>query len=322
MAISLDSLILTLYRGSRDTSAGTFRDWALEQAAGHVHFASAIWGRAGIENGMAQIYSVHLHRLPPDSLASYARFKERDVVGAMAMRDMGTTIRAVGREVMANDPEMHEEHVRRYGLEYSLTTCLADTASGLISFMTLFRPEQQTPFSEDERVAAQVLAPHLVESCHQSRLMQLNAGGLTEASNGRRVAAYDTDFVLIAGNDRFAGMLRREWPGWNAPRLPEALWPLLRNNSKGQHTGETIVVSFERVSDLYWLNVRDKTAMDTLGRRQMEIARLSAQGQTYKQIASALKLAPATVRNHLDAIYKKLAIRSRSELATLVSRLD
>ncbi|MBX3665460.1 MAG: response regulator transcription factor [Burkholderiales bacterium] len=321
MISSLSDLILSLYRGSRDIPATAFQDWALEQTRQTLAFESAIWGRAGIENGMAQIYSVHLHRLPPESLASYARFRDRDTVGAMAMQAMGTTIRAAGHEVLANDPEMLEQHVRRFGLDYSLTTCIVDPRTGLISFMTLFRPARQPHFSEEERIAVQSLTPHLIESCQQSRLMQLNAGGIADSGNDRRVAVCDTDFVLIAARDGFAELLREEWPGWNALRLPEAAHAKMRSSSKGDHAGERIVLSFDRVSDLYWLSVRAKTAIDTLGKRQLEIARLSAKGQTYKQIAATLELAPATVRNHLDVIYRKLGIGSRGELATLVSRL-
>ncbi|MBX3651317.1 MAG: helix-turn-helix transcriptional regulator [Burkholderiales bacterium] len=322
MIPSLTSLILSLYRGSRDIPATAFQDWALKQTRQILAFESAIWGRAGIENGMAQIYSVHLHRLPPESLASYARFRDRDTVGAMAMQAMGTTIRAAGHEVLANDPEMLEQHVRRFGLDYSLTTCIVDPRTGLISFMTLFRPAQQPHFTEDERVAAQSVVPHLIESCQQSRLMQLNAGGIANSNSERRFAVCDADFVLIAARDGFAELLRGEWPDWNAPRLPEAARTKMQGAVRGSHAGDRIMLSFDRVSDLYWLSARTKTAIDTLGKRQLEIARLSAQGQTYKQIAATLELAPATVRNHLDAVYRKLGIGSRGELATLVSRLD
>ena len=299
--------------------ASRFQDAALDAVKPHVPFESAIWGRAGMENGVAQIYSVHLHRLPPESLQSYARFKDRDVVGAMAMRELGRTVRTSAREVVA-DREMLEEHVRRFGLEHALTTCILDPNTLLLSFVTLFRPESQPAFTEPERASAETLAPHLVESCHQSRLMQLAERGAPGGA-ARHTAACDSDFVLIAAQPRFLELARREWPQWHAPRLPEAAREALRGESR-RHVGERVTLNFERVSDLYWMTVREKAPLDTLGKRQLQIARLCAKGETYKEIAKTLSLAPATVRNHLDQIYRKLDIGSRAELATMLSQID
>src|SRR5688572_28746468 len=112
MDANLGATIAQFYRGSRELPASAFQEWALEQAKALVPFDSAIWGRAGMEAGKALIYSVHLHRLPSESLASYVRFKDRDVVGAKAFREMGTTMRFSAAQVVS-DREMLEEHVRR-----------------------------------------------------------------------------------------------------------------------------------------------------------------------------------------------------------------
>lgn len=45
-----------------------------------------------------------------------------------------------------------------------------------------------------------------------------------------------------------------------------------------------------------------------------------AAGATYKQAAAALGSAPATIRNQTQAIYTKLGIASRAQLATLLSK--
>ncbi|OHC63780.1 MAG: hypothetical protein A2045_08460 [Rhodocyclales bacterium GWA2_65_20] len=54
--------------------------------------------------------------------------------------------------------------------------------------------------------------------------------------------------------------------------------------------------------------------------RQIEVARAFASGQSHKEIAQACKLAPATIRNHLAAIYDTLGIGSKAELATLFAQ--
>lgn len=51
-----------------------------------------------------------------------------------------------------------------------------------------------------------------------------------------------------------------------------------------------------------------------LSEREIMIAELYGEGRTYKDISSELNIAPATVRNHLAAVYRKLRVRNKPEL--------
>jgi DNA-binding CsgD family transcriptional regulator len=53
---------------------------------------------------------------------------------------------------------------------------------------------------------------------------------------------------------------------------------------------------------------------------EMQVAMVVAGGATNKEAAAALFLSPKTVEHHLGAIYKKLQVRSRTELSALVSQ--
>lgn len=52
-----------------------------------------------------------------------------------------------------------------------------------------------------------------------------------------------------------------------------------------------------------------------LSAREAEVARHYVDGLSYKEIARMLEISPGTVRTHLNAIYRKLAVSSRTELA-------
>ena len=52
-----------------------------------------------------------------------------------------------------------------------------------------------------------------------------------------------------------------------------------------------------------------------LSQREVQIAQAYAGGQTYQSIAETLCIAPSTVRTHLAAIYRKLDVSSKLELA-------
>lgn len=57
----------------------------------------------------------------------------------------------------------------------------------------------------------------------------------------------------------------------------------------------------------------ERTAMDDLTQRELDVLRLLAAGKRDKEIASALALSGATVRSHLTSILSKLGVASRTQ---------
>ena len=49
--------------------------------------------------------------------------------------------------------------------------------------------------------------------------------------------------------------------------------------------------------------------------QELQIARCVARGATNKEAAADLFLSPKTIETHLTRVYRKLGVRSRSELA-------
>jgi DNA-binding CsgD family transcriptional regulator len=60
---------------------------------------------------------------------------------------------------------------------------------------------------------------------------------------------------------------------------------------------------------------------ETLTRRELEVARLAAQGYTSAEIGSHLQIGERTVESHLASTYTKLGIRSRRELIRMTATL-
>jgi DNA-binding CsgD family transcriptional regulator len=59
-----------------------------------------------------------------------------------------------------------------------------------------------------------------------------------------------------------------------------------------------------------------------LSERELEVARLVAEGLRSEDIAKRLHIATRTVNTHLEHIYLRLAIKSRAMLASLVTQAD
>ncbi|NLG64989.1 MAG: response regulator [Actinobacteria bacterium] len=53
--------------------------------------------------------------------------------------------------------------------------------------------------------------------------------------------------------------------------------------------------------------------------REREVVRLLADGRTYKQVATAMRLSQSTVRNHLHNVYQKLGVVDRAQ-AVIISQ--
>lgn len=60
--------------------------------------------------------------------------------------------------------------------------------------------------------------------------------------------------------------------------------------------------------------------MDTLTKREMEVALLAAEGLSNREIARKLVIAEKTVENHLTAIYEKVGAKARAQLMCLILR--
>ncbi len=62
--------------------------------------------------------------------------------------------------------------------------------------------------------------------------------------------------------------------------------------------------------------------LDSLTRRETEVARLVATGLTNREIADKLSISSRTVDSHLDHILTKLGLTSRTKLAVVVFHED
>lgn len=88
------------------------------------------------------------------------------------------------------------------------------------------------------------------------------------------------------------------------------------------HRGERIGIEIRKAADLFFVKARPLDPFDRLGAREREVALQYARGLAYKDIARAVGVSPDTVRTQIQQVYRKLGVRDKGELATLLARYE
>ncbi len=107
-------------------------------------------------------------------------------------------------------------------------------------------------------------------------------------------------------------LLREAFPPATAGRLPAPLVDWLESKSatplvRRTETGRVIV---RRVGEKLFLEERPSGI--ALTKREQEVVSWLARGKTNAEIAELLWLAPSTVRKHLENVYAKLGVNTRT----------
>jgi DNA-binding NarL/FixJ family response regulator len=66
----------------------------------------------------------------------------------------------------------------------------------------------------------------------------------------------------------------------------------------------------------------DGHGLELLSRRELDVARLVVERNTNNEIAERLFVSRKTVETHMSAVFRKLGVSSRVEVARMVERLD
>ncbi|WP_175424701.1 helix-turn-helix transcriptional regulator [Pseudoduganella umbonata] len=153
--------------------------------------------------------------------------------------------------------------------------------------------------------------PHVLrcQRIHQQRYLAAQAAGCARAA----FALVSPEGIVEAADGAFERMAGREWPGWQAGRLPPAALDSLRR--LGRHDGRIAHWSLANgPAEAFLCRGVERTPVDLLTPAECVAARYYAQGRTHGEIAALLGVTSNTVRTHLAHVYSKLDIHRKSEL--------
>lgn len=318
---AFSDLLLGLYRQAQIVPPTEFQTRALDAAREALFFDSAVWATGAMRPEGAIVHTVTVYRQPPDMMENYERIKQHDILSFETFSRLGQTINAALTTDPYWQPRLHPEvvaHVKRYGMEHVLTTHIAEPVLRLFTGVAFYRANPDHPFTETERLLKQNLMPHLAEAWNTNRFnfMHFPRNDGTQPDQTRAIC--DKQGVLYNASPGLEELMLAEWPDWHGPQLPGALLDILSGGGLHQYNGNAIVSTIKPLNDMLLLNVRKKSAVDQLSPREFDVASRFGQGMDFRKIADELHIAPVTVRNHLQAIYAKLGVDNKVEMARII----
>ncbi|KXU85046.1 hypothetical protein CI15_22455 [Paraburkholderia monticola] len=313
----LDRAILETYRVARACSGDRFIDTAFDVLGKYVPFDSARWATASATPAGVVFHAPHLVNEVPDWDNRYGEIRSKDTAARFMLTHPGTTGNFHSLTSLTGpDNAALLDYTRKVKHANALITAHKDFTTGYTLTIGLFAAHVDRQYSEQERQFVEFLYPHLMEAWAVNQSLQIER----YRSRIWSVAMCLPPGLITLCEPAFFDLLRAEWPGGHGGHvLPPVLIELLGSGADG-HRGRHAVFRFERHPKFAFVRARLATSVDLLTEREREVAECVASGLTHKEVARRMSIAPATVRNHLQAIHRRIGARNNAELVALLQR--
>jgi DNA-binding CsgD family transcriptional regulator len=211
------------------------------------------------------------------------------------------------------------------------------------------RSQNWVPPAERDRLVLRSLRPHVVEAyrtAEASRRIRAALAGATRALDQLHlgVMVLTPDARLLFANVRARRCLVEYFDGQRADRLPEAIDRWIRHHNGRHPTRDTIPRACEPLvvdregkrlvvrllsnaaQNLLLLdeqkNGLEATLLESLGltAREAQVLMWLVEGKTNRAIGTILRISPRTVQKHLERVYVKLGVETRTAAAAQALR--
>lgn len=274
-------------------------------------FDSSWCGRSTVRDGGIQVHGSHLLNLPADVPRLLNLTDPENVVARHTMAQPGRA-QIFGRNELFARPATAAlaDHMR---VAHALCIATVDCCTGLGYFVSVARHDSSPEFCERERQLLDLLLPHLVgalDLCCSMQMTRLRQGVPCDTGV---MATTDVMGFLHVAEPGFVAALQREWPRWSGLLLPPELVQTIVQH-RTRYLGRHLRAEFDWSGEHVLLTLRPRQRQDGLTPRERAVAHAFSSGQSYKEVARGLHMAPATVRHHLRSVYLKLGVSDKAAL--------
>jgi DNA-binding CsgD family transcriptional regulator len=252
-------------------------------------------------------------------MRSWAQVSHLDVLTPRLLAEPGIARHQCMDDPLFAGPESAplRAHLDRFGVRRTLCIALRQGELPQLTVILLARHDLARHGSDAELARLTAVGPLVSEAYAACRALALLR---STASDGQalEVARIDARGRFEQTTPAFAHAL---WAG-AAPQdvhLDAEALKALKLGRVWRVPGRELGLHAVPDGEGWLLRLRRSQPADALSARERQIARRYASGESHQQIASALHLAPATVRNHLSKVYLKLAVHHRAGLIAALS---
>ena len=177
-------------------------------------------------------------------------------------------------------------------------------------------------FSARDRAVLDILSPHLVQLYHANETRRrLREALALHDSTGSAVVLLEADHRIAYASAAATELLGR-YLGENGVGLPEPVAWWLRERRRAAIAEPLRIEAGDRTLIVELVDgallLEEELHLPRLTPREREILDLVAEGKTNAEIADHLWVSRGTVRKHLDNVYAKLGVHTRTAAAALV----
>jgi len=217
--------------------------------------------------------------------------------------------------------EIWNELYRYEGVNHWIDVGLPSTGTHTRMFIFV---QERSDFDERDRLVLDLLQPHLRRRAERVRLATTAAAALVslaeEEDDPRHVVLCSPDGMIEFASSRARRLLRDHLQCTNG-RLPDGVLQRLRRSGSvtAEREGRRLTLRAAPASGLLVLLLGEvDLRLELLTRRQRAILDHVARGDTDVEIARTLGIAPATVGKHLEQIFERLGVHTRTAAAAVV----
>lgn len=321
-AASIADFLLKLYSSAREMSVAAFPEFAIEELKRFVDFDMALFGlirpTPEVPSGVDCSWT-HIHREPANMMEEWLSLCSGDYVLQNMLTDLGRvrsyhvpTVFSKTEDAKILDFALRTRHINlaavanRYGPD------------GLSGAFSIRRADNTWRFSIAENSLVELLSPHVWEAIRINRtIMDGKVQGLgLEPVRGLCVA--DDKGTIIFQDSSFERLRNIMYRDTKTYRLPDILKNSLLKEERQSFEDGRMLFACKKVANLRFITATLTSGLHKLSVREKEVANFFGTGLTHAEIADELRISSSTVRRHIEAVYKKLEIRNKSDLSFLI----
>lgn len=321
-----------LHRAAQRLPTDVFQQWALTEWQALCPFDAAWWGRATYPEHQPQTPQVLAQtpfKLPDAYCQEWQHIRSEDRIAQRLFANPKKSVRLCTRSD-ALHPEFRD-FLLRHRIEKSLCFMVRDPLLSLddkgalrqihlVNFLSLYRFDSNSGFSDEEAALLQIALPHLADALNTSHTHTLQKERHAQhAEDASLMAIADLSGTIHHREAGFIQAAKKHWLCKNHLQLKTEFCPAISQaRVHWCHQGQTLDIT--RLGAQLMLTLGTLSPLSALSPTEHEVVQRYAAGATYRQIADQLHRSPATIRNQIQSAYLKLGIQNKAALVALCHR--